>query len=65
LEDGFSGQAYEINATFQDADESVKLYEGEIVDSDTQAKFGFDDAGLWKMELRLPQLKPQDLNLTI
>ena len=47
LENGFSGHEYKITATHQDTGVSVKLYEQAIGNKESQAKLGFDEAGLW------------------
>lgn len=46
--DGYS--KYKITATHQDTGNSEKLVETDIGD-ETEAKFGFDEAGLWKVEV--------------
>lgn len=51
LEDGFSGQDYKITATHQDTGELVKLHEQEIFNTESQAKFGVNEAGLWKIDV--------------
>lgn len=51
LENGFSGQAYKITATHQDTGELVKLHEQEIFNTESQAKFGVNEAGLWKIDV--------------
>lgn len=51
FEDGFSGQEYKITATHQDIGDSVELSEQAIGGNQNQAKFGFHNAGLWKIDV--------------
>lgn len=49
LEDDFSGQQYHMTAVKQDTDVLEDLYEQAVGNGESAVKFGFDEAGLWKI----------------
>lgn len=51
LEDDFDGARYKMTATHKDTGETVELYEWDIGNKQSGAKFGFDEAGIWKIKV--------------
>jgi hypothetical protein len=47
----FNGKRYKMVATHKDTGEAVKLYEWEIDNKQSGAKFGLDKVGLWKIDV--------------
>ncbi|MDM5233441.1 hypothetical protein [Lysinibacillus pakistanensis] len=51
LEKDFIGKNFKMTATHKDTGETVKLYEWAIENKQSEAKFGFDKKGLWKISV--------------
>lgn len=51
LENELNGENYKITATHQDTGNIVTLTEQEMYGKYGQAKFGFDESGLWKIDV--------------
>jgi hypothetical protein len=47
----FNGKKYKMMATHKDTGETVKLYEWDIENKQSGAKFGLDKTGLWKIDV--------------
>lgn len=47
----FNGKKYKMMATHKDSGETVKLYEWDIENKQSGAKFGLDKTGLWKIDV--------------
>ena len=51
LEKDFIGKNFKMTATHKDTGETVKLYEWAIENKQSEAKFGFDKKGIWKISV--------------
>ncbi|MDW0114121.1 hypothetical protein QT711_13065 [Sporosarcina saromensis] len=49
----YDGEKYKMVATHKESGETVKLYEWDIVDKQSGAKFALDEAGLWNIEVEI------------
>ncbi len=47
----FNGKTYKMLATHKDSEETIELYEDNIVNNQSGAKFGLDKTGLWKIDI--------------
>lgn len=51
LENDFKGESYKMTATYEDEEETVILYEDDITNKESGAKFAIDKEGLWKISV--------------
>jgi len=51
----FNGKKYKMNATHKDTGDAVKLYEWNIENKQSGAKFVLDKTGLWKIDVTIDE----------
>jgi hypothetical protein len=51
----FNGKKYKMTATHKETEESVDLYEAEINNNRSGAKFALEKAGIWKVEVAVDE----------
>lgn len=49
----YVGEKYKMIAKHKDSGETVQLYEWDIVNKQSGAKFALDEAGIWKVEVEV------------
>lgn len=47
----FVGERYKMTATHKESGKTVELYEWDIINGQSGAKFGFDESGVWKIDV--------------
>lgn len=50
-DDHFEGSRYKVTATHKDTGKSLELTEWDIGSGQSGAKFGFEESGIWKIEV--------------
>ena len=51
----FNGKKYKMIATHKDTEDAVELYEWNIENNQSGAKFGLDKTGLWKIDVTIDE----------
>lgn len=51
----FNGKKYKMMATHKDTGETVRLYEWNIENNQSGAKFGLDKVGLWRIDVSVDE----------